>query len=145
MSFSRSYLAIAALAATAPAADANVAFNNAPKQTPAQAKHFTWVNEAGGLMCQPKGKLAQLVGDPYKCYINLDECGAAIDALKGKLDPGFQRRRTRSFSTRVPARTGRSSSSCWRSAASVTRATRSTARSLPRSSPGSVPTRSAPV
>jgi HEAT repeat protein len=89
MSISRSYLAVAALAAAAPAVHANVAFKDAPKQTPAQAKAFNWVNQAGGLYCEPKGKLAALVGDPYKCYIKLEECGAAVATLSGKLDPSF--------------------------------------------------------
>src|SRR4051812_10365404 len=79
----------AALVAVAPLASANVSFKDAPKQTPAQAKAFNWVNEAGGLFCQPKGKLAELVGDPYKCYIDLDECKASVDTLSGKIDPAM--------------------------------------------------------
>lgn len=85
----RTFLTLAALAAAAPTAHANILFKNAPKQTPAQAKVFDWVDDAGGLRCEPKGKLAALVGDPYKCYIKLDECGAALDTLKGTIDPGI--------------------------------------------------------
>ena len=70
-------------------AHANVAFSSAPAQTPAQAKNFEWKNEAGGLRCEPKGKLAELVNEPYKCYINLDDCKASVDTLKGAIDPGI--------------------------------------------------------
>lgn len=66
---------------------ANMTFANAPKQTEAQAKYFTWENQAGGLHCATKGKMAELVGDPYKCYIKLDECKASLDTLTGKIAP----------------------------------------------------------
>ncbi len=68
---------------------ASVGYSNRPEQTPAQAKNFDWVNEAGSLRCQPKGKLSELLNDPYKCYLNLDECKASVDTLKGTIDPGF--------------------------------------------------------
>ena len=66
---------------------ANITFAAAPAQTPAQAKYFTWENQAGGLHCATKGKMKELVSDPYKCYIKLDECKASLDTLTGKIDP----------------------------------------------------------
>ena len=51
-----------------------------------QAKHFDFENQAGGLKCVPKGKLAELVGEPNKCYLELDKCQASVSALEGKLD-----------------------------------------------------------
>ncbi len=84
---SRAAIVVALLAGTSATASAqNVAFANAPKQTPLQAKYFTWENEAGGLKCATKGKLQELVGDPNKCYLDLDECPPALAALQGKLD-----------------------------------------------------------
>jgi hypothetical protein len=80
-------LAVATSCAIASPSHANVSFANAPKQTEAQAKYFTWENQAGGLHCATKGKMKELVEDPYKCYIKLDECKASFDALTGKLDP----------------------------------------------------------
>ena len=34
----------------------------------------------------PKGKLKELVGEPNKCYLNLDECKAGLTAVQGKAD-----------------------------------------------------------
>ena len=86
----RTSLVAAAIAAVAPAAvQANITYSARPKQTPAQAKNFDWVDQAGGLRCEPKGKLKELVSEPNKCYINLDECQASYDTLTGKVDPGI--------------------------------------------------------
>lgn len=69
------------------AAQANITFNNAPKQNALQAKYFDWVNQAGGLRCEPKGALKKLLSEPNKCYLDLDKCLPAKAALEGKLDP----------------------------------------------------------
>jgi|GEM_PF-1226135 len=79
-------LTTAACALLSTSASANMTFNAAPPPNDVQKKYFEWENVAGGLHCKTKGKLKELVGEPNKCYLNLDECQAGKDALAGKLD-----------------------------------------------------------
>lgn len=58
---------------------------------PAAAKtkeEFHKANFSG--KCELQGKLKELLREPYKCYLNLAECGAARDAIAGKLDAGMR-------------------------------------------------------
>jgi HEAT repeat protein len=86
MSLVRNLLASAAVLLSAGAAQANITFNAAPAQNELQKKYFDWVNQAGGLRCEPKGALKKLVNEPNKCYLDLDECAPSIDGLQGKVD-----------------------------------------------------------
>ena len=80
--------AAALLGSAAPAA-ARVPFSAAPPQNPIQAKYMDFVDEAGGLACKVKGKLAELQGAPNDCYLDLDECKPSREAVGGTLDPGL--------------------------------------------------------
>lgn len=60
-----------------------------PAPNEVQAKYLDFVESAGGYDCKAKGKLGELQGEPYKCYLDLDECKASVDAVGGKLDPAF--------------------------------------------------------
>ena len=90
MSLVRTFLASAAVLLSFGAAQANITFNAAPAQNDLQKKYFNWVNEAGGLKCETKGALKTLVGEPNKCYLDLDECAPALMGLQGKLDPAMK-------------------------------------------------------
>ena len=68
-------------------ANARIAFKDAPVPNNIQKDNFTFENNAGGLECKPKGAYAEIRNDPYKCYIELDDCKASYDALTGKLKP----------------------------------------------------------
>lgn len=70
-------------------ASARVPYASAPKPNAIQAKYLTFENEAGGLACKPQGTLQSLLREPYKCYLDLDECGASLDAVSGKLDASY--------------------------------------------------------
>lgn len=90
MSLVRTFLASAAVLLSFGAAQANITFNAAPAQNDLQKKYFDWVNQAGGLRCEPKGTLKTLVSEPNKCYLDLDECPPALAGLQGKLDPAMK-------------------------------------------------------
>ncbi len=60
-----------------------------PQPNEIQGKYLEFVESAGSYDCKPKGKLESLLRDPYKCYLDLDECGASVDSVAGKIDPEF--------------------------------------------------------
>lgn len=69
---------------------AGTAFNAAPPPNMLQKKYYTYENQAGGLKCSPKGKLKELVGEPNRCYLDLDDCKAGRDAVGGTLDGSYE-------------------------------------------------------
>lgn len=68
----------------------NITFASAPPQNDIQKKYYTWENQAGGLQCALKGELETLLREPNKCYLDLDECAPALQALDGSISAGHK-------------------------------------------------------